>query len=216
MEIQGNCRLVQVWSAGGSFSGSSSVQVVTSISSGKSAFSNINALPHCVQKPRVAFALEANFPGVPCVNRNWLRGTLNHATSGAPLARRQVAQWQMVRLKGVPPASNRMAPHKHPPVRMETPVVAPGMMQVFNAPTATGRASNNSFAGRNNGLRPADSNPVQYKYVKLFLDAHCSAKSTAPGFKVSIAIHSHSSATLMIDPLVTSRRAHGVPAMDGC
>jgi hypothetical protein len=73
------------------------VQVVTSISCGKSALSKVKALPHWPQKLRVPRALEENRTGVPRVTLNWLRGTLNQATMGAPLARRQVVQWQMVR-----------------------------------------------------------------------------------------------------------------------
>jgi len=38
------------------------------------------------------------------------RGTLNHATKGAPAVRRQIEQWQLVSLTGVPAASYRTAP----------------------------------------------------------------------------------------------------------
>ena len=56
------------------------------------------------QKLRVACALEAKRVGVPAVKRRPARGTLNHATIGAPAARRHMEQWQMVALNGTPSA----------------------------------------------------------------------------------------------------------------
>jgi hypothetical protein len=43
----------------------------------------------------VPFALERKRAGVP-VRRNRERGTLNQATNGAPVVRRQIEQWQLV------------------------------------------------------------------------------------------------------------------------
>jgi hypothetical protein len=41
-------------------------------------------------------AVDLNRAGAPCTMRNWDRGTLNHATKGAPVVRRQIEQWQLV------------------------------------------------------------------------------------------------------------------------
>ena len=45
---------------------------------------------------------------------------LNQVTKGAPVVRRQIEQWQFVSWNGVPRASYRIAPQKHPPVSIGT------------------------------------------------------------------------------------------------
>jgi hypothetical protein len=74
----------------------SRLQVVTSISSGRSACSNVSWVPQRGQKERVALAVDANRAGSPPIRRNPDLGTVNHATKGAPVVRRQIEQWQLV------------------------------------------------------------------------------------------------------------------------
>jgi hypothetical protein len=97
--------LVLVWSFGGTAFGSSRLHVVMSISSGCFALSNVSGVPHLGQKLRVPWALELKRAGVPRTKRKLARGTLNHATKGAPLVRRQIEQWQLVSWNGAPAAS---------------------------------------------------------------------------------------------------------------
>jgi hypothetical protein len=49
-------------------------------------------------------SLDLNRAGSPA-KRKCERATLNQATNGAPLVRRQMEQWQLVRLKAGPRAS---------------------------------------------------------------------------------------------------------------
>jgi hypothetical protein len=67
--------------------------------------SNVSCVPHSGQKLRVPLALDLRRAGSPPTMRNCERGTLNHATNGAPVVRRQIEQWQLVWLNGAPPAS---------------------------------------------------------------------------------------------------------------
>ena len=46
---------------------------------------------------------EAKRAGFPAVKAKALAGTVNHATKGAPLVRRQIEQWQLVSSLGGPP-----------------------------------------------------------------------------------------------------------------
>jgi hypothetical protein len=41
-------------------------------------------------------ALDLKRAGSPRMSRNWVRGTLNHVTNGAPVVRRHIEQWQVV------------------------------------------------------------------------------------------------------------------------
>jgi hypothetical protein len=54
---------------------------------------------------RVPFPLDLKRVGSPPISRNCERRTLNHATKGAPVVRRQMEQWQFVWLNGAPSAS---------------------------------------------------------------------------------------------------------------
>jgi hypothetical protein len=86
-------------------SGASRLHVVTSISAGASAASNVICVPQRGQKLRVPFGEERNRVGSPPSHRNAVRGTVNQATNGAPVVRRQIEQWQFVSWNGVPAAS---------------------------------------------------------------------------------------------------------------
>src|SRR6202043_2183009 len=90
--------------------------VVMSISSGNSSVSKVSEVPHRGQKVRVTPQLDANRVGPLATRRYFERGTVNHATIGAPAARRHIEQWQIVGWKGSPPASYRTWPQKHPPL----------------------------------------------------------------------------------------------------
>ena len=94
-----------------------------SISSGRSPFSKVSGVPQRWQKVRVPLALDAKRAGAPATRRYSARGTENHATIGAPAARRHMEQWQTVGWNGAPPASYRTWPHKHPPLSMLAPSV---------------------------------------------------------------------------------------------
>ena len=84
--------LVHVWSFGRASSGRSRLQVVTSISSGKSSCSKVKGVPQSGQKLRVAADVDLNRVGSPQTSRNSDRDTLNHATNGAPDVLRQIEQ----------------------------------------------------------------------------------------------------------------------------
>jgi hypothetical protein len=73
-------------------SGSSRLDVVTSISAGASSASNAIWVPQRGQKLRVPLAEERNRVGSPASHRNSGRSTLNQATNGAPVVRRQIEQ----------------------------------------------------------------------------------------------------------------------------
>jgi hypothetical protein len=62
-------------------------------------------VPQWAQKLRVAWVLERNWDGLPDRHRNSDGLTLNQATNGAPLVRRQIEQWQLVSSNGVPVTS---------------------------------------------------------------------------------------------------------------
>jgi hypothetical protein len=70
---------------------------VTSISFAASSCSNVSWVPQRGQKVRIPFGLDLNRVGTPCTSRNSDRGTLNQATNGAPVVRRQIEQWQFVK-----------------------------------------------------------------------------------------------------------------------
>src|SRR6185369_1755547 len=121
--IHSSLRLTRVWSAGAIRFGSSRLQVVRSISSRAPSSSKASWVPHSGQKLRVAFSLDLNLAGSPA-KRNCERGTLNQATNGAPLVRRQIEQWQLVRLNAGPRASYRTRPQKQPPVSIGSSLLA--------------------------------------------------------------------------------------------
>ena len=87
---------MRVLSRGGTNSGSSRLPVVTSISSGKSACSNVSCVPHREQNERTPFSVELNRIGSPLMIRKSDGRTLNQVTKGAPVVRRQIEQWQFV------------------------------------------------------------------------------------------------------------------------
>jgi len=100
--IQHNWLAVRTWSVGGTDAGVSRLHVVTSMSSGQSAWTNVSGVPQSGQKRRVPHALDANALGVPRVSRKPARFTEKHATNGAADAFRQSAQWQIVEWNGWP------------------------------------------------------------------------------------------------------------------
>ena len=99
-----------MWSFGGNAFGSSRLHVVTSTSCAKSSCSNVSCVPQAAQKLRSAFGVERKLAGLPFMTLNCDRGTLNHATNGAPVVRRQIEQWQLDSLNGSPAASYRTLP----------------------------------------------------------------------------------------------------------
>jgi hypothetical protein len=86
-----------------------------SISSGKSACWNVSCVPQREQNERTPFSVELNRVGSPLIRKSDERG-LNQVTKGAPVVPRQIEQWQFVSWNGVPRASYRIAPQKHPPM----------------------------------------------------------------------------------------------------
>ena len=78
--------------------------MVTSISSGLCADSKVSGVPQRGQNVRVPWADDRKDAGAPARNAKSARLTLNHATNGAPLVRRQIEQWQFVSSNGRPPA----------------------------------------------------------------------------------------------------------------
>jgi hypothetical protein len=68
------------------------------------------------QSERTPFAVELNRAGSPWMIRKSDVRTLNQVTKGAPVIRQQIEQCQFVSLNGVPWASHRIDPQKHPPV----------------------------------------------------------------------------------------------------
>lgn len=81
-----------MWSLGGTAAGSKREQVVTSISSGDRDEAKVSGVPQRGQKVRTPCAEERRLAGSPDTKRNPDLGTLNHATKGAPLMRRQIEQ----------------------------------------------------------------------------------------------------------------------------
>jgi hypothetical protein len=63
-----------------------------SISPGLFLDSNVSGVPQLGQNVRSACADDLKLAGLPIVKRSELAGTVNHATNGAPLVRRQVVQ----------------------------------------------------------------------------------------------------------------------------
>jgi hypothetical protein len=63
---------------------------------------NVSWVPQRGQKLRVPWSEEANRTGSPAVKANEAVGTVNQATNGAPVVRRQIEQWQLVSESGVP------------------------------------------------------------------------------------------------------------------
>ena len=55
----------------------------------------------------MALSLDAKHVGPPATTRYSERGTVNHATIGAPAARLHMEQWHTVELNGTPPGSYR-------------------------------------------------------------------------------------------------------------
>ncbi len=62
--------LTQVWSLGRTLSGSSRLQIVTSISFGKSSVSKVSWVPHWAQNARVPLRVDLKRVGAPAVKRN--------------------------------------------------------------------------------------------------------------------------------------------------
>jgi hypothetical protein len=62
-------------------------------------------VPQWPQQLRIAFTLDRKRDGVPDANRNSDGLTLNQATNGAPVVRRQMEQWQFVSSNGMPVTS---------------------------------------------------------------------------------------------------------------
>src|SRR5262249_14064848 len=88
--------LVRVLSFGGTNSGLSRLQVVTSISSLNSACLNVSCVPHREQNDRSPCLVVLNRVGSPLIIWKSAGRTLNQATNGAPVVRRQIEQWQLV------------------------------------------------------------------------------------------------------------------------
>lgn len=83
---------VWVWSRGGTRSGWSSEQVVTSISSGARVDSNVSGVPQRGQNVRVPCADDRKLFGAPDTKAKSARRTVNQVTKGAALVRRQMEQ----------------------------------------------------------------------------------------------------------------------------
>ena len=77
---------------------------MTSTSSSERLDWNVSGVPHRGQKVRLPCAEERKLAGSPAEKAKSETGTLNHETNGAPLARRQIEQWQFVSLEGDVPA----------------------------------------------------------------------------------------------------------------
>jgi hypothetical protein len=92
--------LVRVWSFGRKASGSSSEHAVTSISSGSLLERKVSGVPQGGQKLRVPCSDDRKLTGSPSVSWKPAGETLNHATKGAALVRRQIPQWQWVWCEG--------------------------------------------------------------------------------------------------------------------
>jgi hypothetical protein len=65
----------------------------------------VSWVPQWEQKLRVPLRLDRKRDGSPSTNRNSEGLTLNHATNGAPVVRRQMEQWQFVSWNGLPVTS---------------------------------------------------------------------------------------------------------------
>jgi len=81
-----------MWSRGAYRPGSSALAMVTSISPIDFALRYVSAVPHAPQNVRVTASEERNSTGFPRVKTKPESGKLIQATTGAPEARRHVAQ----------------------------------------------------------------------------------------------------------------------------
>jgi hypothetical protein len=63
---------------------------------------NVSCVPHVEQQHRTPFRLDRKLAASPATMRNSKRRTLNQVTKGAPVARRQIEQWQFVWWNGAP------------------------------------------------------------------------------------------------------------------
>jgi hypothetical protein len=81
--------------------------VVTSISRGACVDRKVSGVPQRGQKVRVPCTDERRSLGFPATTWNDAAGTVNQATNGAPLVRRQTLQWQHVSCVAAPPARYR-------------------------------------------------------------------------------------------------------------
>lgn len=79
--------------------------MVISTSSGRSSAWNVRGVPHRGQNLRVACSDDRKVVGSPDENLNPAEGTVTQATSGAPLIRRHMEQWQLVSFDTGPSAS---------------------------------------------------------------------------------------------------------------
>jgi hypothetical protein len=79
-----------------------------------------SCVPQCAQKCRLAVGEDRYICGSPLVTATPSDGIKNSARKGAPDARWHIRQWQMALSIGVPRASNRIAPHRQPPVRVNS------------------------------------------------------------------------------------------------
>ena len=104
MRIQGSRSSNQVWSAGITLAGSSKLHTVTSISGASGLVRNVSGVPQYGQNARQRPA--HRIPrGNPVSNLKSSQRKEAQVTKGAPLLRRQSAQWQWVMLWGVPVTS---------------------------------------------------------------------------------------------------------------
>jgi len=87
---------------GGNRSGSSRLQVVTSIDSAALRCSYVRGVPHTAQKVRRTGSDERNSVGLPCSHSNCEAGNVIHATTGAAAKRRHERQWHTMLLVGLP------------------------------------------------------------------------------------------------------------------
>jgi hypothetical protein len=92
-----------------------------SISSRARSDWKVSGVPQRGQNVRVPCSEDPKLVGAPEVKRSSVTGTVNHATTGAPLVRRQMEQWQNVSEDGFPLASYRTNPQKQPPSNTTTP-----------------------------------------------------------------------------------------------
>ena len=75
---------------------------VTSISSGVSCACHVSGVPQAPQNARVARADDARRCGSPLTTSSLSAANVAQVTNGAPLVRRQSAQWQLVTDRGLP------------------------------------------------------------------------------------------------------------------
>src|SRR5580700_3033574 len=95
--------------------GSSRLDSVTSISPARASLRYVSDVPHAAQKPRVTDGEEWYSASCPCTIEKFSAAKVPQGTIGAPIARRQLSQWQKHRLLASPWASYRTRPHMQPP-----------------------------------------------------------------------------------------------------